>query len=191
MACALTAGRIVPCKDNVGGIKAVYLCDAGDFDETDCTIDATEEISAIAGTFEIYKYELVRNNSFDEPVTGSRDNGTAFWTPTLTLNMGKMSPESHVEFKKLIFGRVKAFVVDNNNNVFVAGLEKGLDVSSGSFVRGLAMGDMAGYQLTLEGMEKNPAHFVAPDAGGDPEAAILALSSGGTITVSATNVDDI
>jgi len=49
---------------------------------------------------------------------------------------------------------------------------------------------MAGYQLTLDGMEKNPAHFVVADADG-PEASILALSSGGTITVSATNVDDI
>lgn len=188
MACNLTAGRLEACKDNVGGIKAVYLCDGADFDQTDCTFDTNDVLTAVSATVEVYKYELIRNNTFDEPVTGSKDNGTAFWTPTLTLNLGKMSPESHVQFKKIVFGRVKGFIVDNNNNVFVIGLEKGLEVSSGSFVRGNAMGDMAGYQLTLEGMEPNPAHFVEPATDGNPETAITDL---GSVTISTTNITDI
>lgn len=188
MACNLAAGRAAACKDNVGGIKAAYLCDATDFDETDCTFDADGKITGIAGTFDVYKYDLVRNNTFDEPITASRDNGTSFFNQTLTLNLGKMSPKSHKEFKALIHGRVKAFVVDNNNNVFVAGLEKGLDVTSGSFIRGNAMGDMAGYQLTLEGQEKNPADFVEEASDSNPETAITDL---GTITISTTNIDDI
>ena len=47
---------------------------------------------------------------------------------------------------------------------FAAGLEHGMDVSGGTIVTGGAMGDLSGYTLTLTGMERIPANFIASNA---------------------------
>jgi hypothetical protein len=47
MACDLTKGRAVPCKDVVGGIYAVYFVDFGDLGTVTLTND---EITNISGT---------------------------------------------------------------------------------------------------------------------------------------------
>ena len=51
-------------------------------------------------------------------------------------------------------------VEDNNGNVFLAGLEYGMDVTGGSIVTGSGMGEYNGYTLTFTGMEKVPANFL-------------------------------
>ena len=38
-----------------------------------------------------------------------------------------------------------------------------MDVNGGTIVTGAAMGDMSGYTLTLQGMEKKPANFLSQD----------------------------
>ena len=48
MACDLTKGRAVPCKDVVGGIYAVYFVDFGDLGTVTLTND---EVTDISGTF--------------------------------------------------------------------------------------------------------------------------------------------
>ena len=40
---------------------------------------------------------------------------------------------------------------------------KGSTTSNGTIVTGAAMGDLSGYTLTLQGMEKKPANFLASD----------------------------
>ena len=49
MACDLTKGRKEPCKDVVGGIKAVYFADFGDitiaYDSTDT--DVVEDLGTV------------------------------------------------------------------------------------------------------------------------------------------------
>ena len=43
---------------------------------------------------------------------------------------------------------------------FLVGLENGAEVNGGTVVSGAAMGDMSGFTLTMEGMEKYPPYFV-------------------------------
>ena len=52
MACDLTRGRKEPCKDVVGGLKAVYFTDFGDLGTVTQTAD---EITDMTGTFTAYK----------------------------------------------------------------------------------------------------------------------------------------
>ena len=58
------------------------------------------------------------------------------------------------------YGHPQILIEDNNGNVFVAGLEYGLDVTGGTIATGAAMGDASGYTLTFTGMEKIPANFI-------------------------------
>jgi len=165
MACDLTKGRKEPCKDVVGGLRAVYFTDFGDFGTVTQTDD---EITDMDGTFTAYKYELKGNSSFEQAVTSSRENGTTFFDQTLNLTLKKLSKEDNKELKLLAFGRPHVAVEDYNGNVFVMGLEHGAEVTGGSIATGAAMGDLSGYTITLNAQELKPANFVASPTAADP-----------------------
>jgi hypothetical protein len=152
MACDLTKGRKEPCKDVVGGLKAVYFTDFGDYGTVTQTDD---EITDMTGTFTAFKYELKGNSSFEQAITSSRENGTTFFDQTLTLTLKKLSKEDNKELKLLAYGRPHVAVEDYNGNVFVMGLEHGAEVTGGTVSTGAAMADLSGYTLTLNAQELN------------------------------------
>ena len=176
MACDLSLGRKEPCKDVVGGIKAVYFTDFGDLGTVTQTDD---EITDLSGTFTAYKYEVKGNSSFEQNITSSRENGTTFFEQTLNLTLHKLSKEDNKELKLLAYGRPHVAVEDYNGNVFLMGLEHGADVSGGTIVTGAAMGDLSGYTLTLSAMEVKPANFVSSPTSADPYAGM----TNATVTV--------
>tara|TARA_R100001463_G_scaffold70596_1_gene124235 strand:- start:52 stop:600 length:549 start_codon:yes stop_codon:yes gene_type:complete len=178
MACDLTKGRKEPCKDVVGGIRAVYFTDFGELGTVTQTDD---EITDLSGTFTAFKYEVKGNSSFEQNITSSRENGTTFFEQTLNLTLHKLSKEDNKELKLIAYGRPHVAVEDYNGNVFVMGLEHGADVSGGTIVTGAAMGDLSGYTLTLSAMEIKPANFVASPTSADPYAGMT--NANVTITV--------
>jgi len=176
MACDLTKGRKEPCKDVVGGLRAVYFTDFGDFGTVTETADA---ITNMTGSFTAFKYDVKGNSSFEQTITSSRENGTTFFEQTLNLTLHKLSKEDNAEIKLLAFGRPHVAVEDYNGNVMVMGLQHGADVSGGTIVTGAAMGDLSGYTLTLTGQELKPANFVNAPTAADPYAGM----AGATVTV--------
>jgi hypothetical protein len=119
MACDLTLGRKEPCKDSVGGLRAVYFTDFGDLGTVTKTDD---EITDLSGTFTAFKYELKGNSSFEQAITANRENGTTFFEQTLNLTFKKLTKEDNKELKLLAFGRPHVAVEDYNGNVFLMGL---------------------------------------------------------------------
>ena len=73
MACDLTRGRKVPCKDVIGGLVRAWFVDFGDLGTVTETAD---EITDLSGTFTAYQYDLHGANSFEQTITSSRENGT-------------------------------------------------------------------------------------------------------------------
>lgn len=163
MACEISLGRIEQCKDSNGGLKAVYFVNWGDMTGVTYDLTNTDAISAVAGTPSAYKYELKGNSSFEQSITSSRENGTTFFEQTLNLTLKKLSIADNKQLKLLSYGRPQVIVEDNNGNLFLAGLEHGMDVSGGTIVTGAAMGDLSGYTLTLSGQEPVPANFLTTD----------------------------
>ena len=163
MACDITLGRLEPCKNNVGGLTAVYFINYGDL--VGVTYDATntDAIEAVTGSPTAYKYDLKGTNSFDQTITSSRENGTTFFDQSLKLQLKDLTPAMHKQVKLLSYGRPLVIVEDNNTNFFLAGLEHGMEVTGGTIVTGTAMGDLSGYTLELKGMEKLPANFIVDD----------------------------
>lgn len=159
MACALSLGRIEPCKDVVGGIQAVYFLNYQDLTVT-YDVTNTDAIDTLGSGLTAYKYELKGTSSFEQAITSSRDNGTTFFDQTLNLTLHKLSKQSHKEIKLMAYGRPIVIVEDRNSNFFVAGLEHGCEVTGGTIVTGAAMGDMSGYTLVLNGQEQVPANFL-------------------------------
>lgn len=176
MACDLTLGRKEPCKDVVGGLRAVYFTDFGDYGTVTQTDD---EITDMTGTFTAFKYELKGNSSFEQAITSSRENGTTFFEQTLNLTLKKLSKEDNKELKLLAFGRPHVAVEDYNGNVFVMGLEHGAEVTGGSISTGASMSELSGYSITLSASELKPANFVDSPTTADPFDAM----SSATVTV--------
>lgn len=171
MACLISHGRTEQCKDSISGIQAIYFINFGDFNPDpvagggDVTYDATvgyeDQITAIGGSIaSIYKFELKGQNGFDTTVNTSRDNGTTFFTQTLTVQLKRQDPVFHKQFKILAYGRPHIVVRTNGNQFFLAGLYRGCDATAGSVNSGVAYGDFNGYQLTFEAMEEKPANFL-------------------------------
>jgi hypothetical protein len=172
MACDITAGRLEPCKDSVGGLKAVYFVNYSAAIASGATITAGE-ITEFDPLISLYKFDLKgTNNSFDETNENSRDNGTSFWTQTGTLVLKKQDLTTQTQLKALAYGRplvvVEYYAKDaNDKNIFrMAGFENGCEVTVNT-ASGAAMGDLNGYNITFTGTEVEPAHFIDPDIIGD------------------------
>ena len=160
MACDLTTGRSVPCKDVVGGIKAVYFINYGDLGAITYDVTNTDAIDSFGGTPDAYEYDVKGNSSFEQTVTSSRENGTTFFEQTLNLTFTKLDKATHKELKLMAYGRPHVIVEDYNGNLFTMGLLHGAEVTGGTIVTGAAMGDLSGYTLTLSAQEQVPANFI-------------------------------
>jgi len=162
MPCDISLGRAVQCKDSLGGLKAVYFINWGD--ATDVTYSATagqeDVITAMAGAAIGYKYELKGTSTFEQTLTSSRDNGTTFVDQKLSLDIKKLTIADHKQLKLLSYGRPMIIIQDNNDNYFMAGLTKGMDLVTATISTGAAMGDSSSYKMEFQGMEKLPANFV-------------------------------
>tara|TARA_Y100001937_G_scaffold81371_1_gene110051 strand:+ start:662 stop:1228 length:567 start_codon:yes stop_codon:yes gene_type:complete len=188
MSCDIIGGRTEQCKDAVSGLHAIYLINYGDIafeDSSNITYgtgENTDEITAITGgTNNIYKFELKGNNSFEQTINSSRENGTTFFEQTLTVQLKRQDVKSTKNVKLIAYGRPRIIVHARGDQFFLMGLDQGCDVSAGTISSGSALGDFNGYSLTFTAMEELPANFINCSS----ESALTTLM-GGNITVVTT-----
>ena len=167
MACNITAGRALDCKDAVGGIKNIYVSTGGQID-TDNYTEASDLITQVMLTttgaaWQVFKFELPKGvSSFTETLTSSPENGTVFFAQSLAITLHKLEKTTAKQLKTLATDRPQVIVEDNNGNLLLLGKIGGCDVATGTTVTGAAFGDMNGYTLEITGMEKDPAVFCTP-----------------------------
>ena len=157
MSCNLTSGRIVPCKNKSGSIKTVFFADYGTLG------DITESaglISAFSGTPVFYKFDVRGTTNLDTVVTSSRENGTTFYTQSLTLQLQYYDRATSEQIKLLAVGRPHIVVVDADDNYLLVGRVNGGELTTGNFTVGANMGDFNGFNLTFEAQETAPPDFV-------------------------------
>jgi hypothetical protein len=161
MACDLTKGRGIPCRNLIGGVKYIYFAQ---FDEiTSITTVASEITDVDMGANSIYRYSIRRGNaSVTETITGSTENGTVVYAPSLNVKLTGLSKEDQNELKLLAQNRLVCFVqlnqtLTNDHNVILClGAANGLDLNAGSNASGGAFADLNGYDWTFDGQESAP-----------------------------------
>jgi len=174
MACtALTKGRGLDCNRISGGVKNIYF---GVYDQftapltTVGIVQATGEISDIemgVGTG-LYRYTTPLGvASVSETITGSNENGTIFYTPTVNVILNKLTKEDQNQIKLLgqsklvIFAELNQQLSNGHNVIIGLGVTNGMTLNAGSMDTGAAWGDRNGYTLTFDGMEPIPFPMVA------------------------------
>jgi len=156
MPCTLTTGRILQCKDKIGGIKTVFLGLHSDF-TTGITTNAGEEIDVLPGVT-IYRYELSQAvGDFIETITSSVENGTVFWNQVVNISLMQLTAADREELLNVAQSRLCVFVLDNNDNIWLIGQYDSAELTAGTAATGKAKGDANGYTLTFSANEKLPA----------------------------------
>ncbi|MHA1483516.1 MAG: hypothetical protein ACTSQA_08815, partial [Candidatus Heimdallarchaeaceae archaeon] len=97
MACALTQGRAIDCRNSTGGIEEVLIANFGDI-----TIDtvAAGVITAMtqAGVTSFYRYSLEKENgSLVETQTGSLEGGGNFYDSVLDFTTKNLTASENQE----------------------------------------------------------------------------------------------
>tara|TARA_R110002167_G_scaffold1338_2_gene5953 strand:+ start:1256 stop:1807 length:552 start_codon:yes stop_codon:yes gene_type:complete len=163
MACELTKGRGLDCRNVMGGIKAVYFTQ-----HEDATVAETAgAVSDLDLTTNLFKYTLPRGTgSFTETIQPSSENGTVFYEPSVSIRLHKLTVLDRNELKLLAQNRLLVFVQTNVKDdngkdiIWCLGRTNGLELSAGTSASGAAFGDMNGYELTFSGAEEEPALYV-------------------------------
>lgn len=157
MPCIIATGRALPCKEVVGGITKVFFSNQGAVGKA--TITAGKISAFTPSTFDLYQFDVKSASGLEQTITTSTDNGTTFFTQTLTLVLTKLDPLTNELLDKLIKTRPTAFILDNNGNYLTIGLTRGCEVN-GTISTGVALGDMNGYSLTITAEEPMMSQFV-------------------------------
>lgn len=165
MACtALTRGRGLDCNRISGGVKKIFFS-VYDSDVS-YTYDATHPLEIDAIDWDgstIYEYVTPLGvASVTDTITGSTENGTIFYTPSVNVILNRLTKEDQNEIKLLAKSKVRIFAqlnqqLANGHDVFIAlGMSNGLELNTGTMDSGAAFGDRNGYTLTFSGLEPLP-----------------------------------
>ena len=160
MACALTQGYTLDCKDSLGGITEVYFMSAQDVASYTVSGGVMTALTKDSGK-RFYKYELVKATSgVVENINASVENGTIFYQQELTIVLNKLQANTRNEILLLAKNLLVAVAKDNNGKYWLMGYSRGAVVSAGTSVTGTAVGDLNGYTLTLTAQEPAMAYEV-------------------------------
>jgi len=174
MACtAITKGRGLDCNRISGGIKFVYF---GVYDQFTAPIETTglpvtagEVTDLEMGANDLYRYTMPLGvASLTDTIVGSRENGTIYYTPTLSVILNRLTKEDQNQIKLLgatkvvVFAQLNQQILATGTDVIVClGRVNGMELNAGTMDSGAAWGDKNGYTLTFDGIEADPFPMVA------------------------------
>lgn len=169
MACSLTQGYALDCKDSTGGITEVYFIEKANVITLSTSSGVVTGITKASGGKRGYRYELPKETgSFTHNPQISQENGTLFFEQNLTIVINKLSTPVNTEIKLLAQNVLIAIVKDNNNKYWMLGKDRGIDMTASTGGSGTAFGDRSGYSLVFMGKEPDYLYEVT-------EAATLSL----------------
>ncbi len=169
MACDITSGFTLGCRDNTGGVRNIYILSGSVTSVTDASEGL---ISDISGSGIFYKFELFRQTSdFTETITATPENGTIVYDQSLNAVFFKLQSSTRNQVKVLAQNPDIKVVVETNNGsddgvgkFFYLGQENGVQLLSGTGATGTAFSDRNGYTLTFSGQEPFPASEISGSA---------------------------
>ena len=160
MSCLINEALALDCLDSLGGVKVAYIL-AGEI--TALSENVGGEVTEIDGTGTFYEFQLAKDTAFyNETINVSNTTGTVFYGGEITLVLQKMDANKRNQILLLAQNRdLRIAFVDSNNVTYIAGLERGCVMSSGTASTGTAVSDLNGYTLTFQSQEPKSAVILA------------------------------
>tara|TARA_R110000744_G_scaffold86348_1_gene168738 strand:- start:21519 stop:22109 length:591 start_codon:yes stop_codon:yes gene_type:complete len=168
--CDLTKGRgLGGCLTTTGGVKYVYFCayEPAVLNDAQGGAFPNSLIDTIDGITTLFRYSMKRGaGGLTEAVAASAENGTVFYTPTVTVKLHKLTKEDQNELKLIAQNTLICFVELNEVNaagknvIIGVGTDAGCTISGGTNSAGMALGDFNGYEWTFEANQSYPMCMV-------------------------------
>lgn len=186
MACSVTAARGLNCRDQVGGIKAIYLQDFDPAFYDGLTITAsTNTVTAISAAQSVYRYDVRPQTSSFTVTMNAADAGSAAYDIAVEVTLHSMTTEDNAELANVVGSLMTVYVLDANDNLWALGPQNGVQVTAGTATTGTARADLNGYTLTISGSEATLPLLITPSA--DAGAANWPFDSITTTVYTVTN----
>lgn len=153
MACKSFAlsGIALPCKDNMGGIKEVYITKSSDISGIELNTEKSQ-VSTITmaegAKFKTYKF---RKGTANMTSTAASDEaiGNFSVTTELALQFSKMETSKRLEIMALCLEDVVAVALDFNGKYWLMGYDFPVSATAATAQTGTATTDLNGYNITL------------------------------------------
>ena len=168
MACDITSGFQLGCRDNTGGLKSIYILSGSITNVT----GSQGLITGITGSGVFYEFQLFRQTSnYTEELVATPENGTIVYNQTATCVFFKMQTATRNQVRVLAQNPNLAIIIETQNGSetgaarwFLMGQINGSQLLSGTAQTGTAFSDLNGYNLVFSGNEPNPASEVSGSA---------------------------
>lgn len=145
------SGIALPCKDNMGGIKEVYIAKAADVTERTLNADNSQiETLVLADSAKLKTYKF-RKGTANMTSTAASDEaiGNFSVTTELALQFSKMETSKRLEIMALCLEDVVVVVLDFNGKYWYLGYDFPVSATSATAQTGTAATDLNGYNITL------------------------------------------
>lgn len=160
MACTITSGYSLGCRDSIGGIQRVYI---GEYNDGLTYAYGTDNIiGTFSGTTSSF-YEFEQENetaNFTQAGQFSNTNGTSFYDQTVEITLQKMDAALRSKILLLGQGKWRIIVLDQRGNYWLIGKQNPVRVTASAPGVGKAYGDLNGSVITFMGKEPELAHQV-------------------------------
>lgn len=171
MACAITSGYSIDCRENIGGVSAVYIAEFGNITSYAEVSGLVTGITKAAGK-RFYKFEVPRATAnTSSNATASEENGSVFYTHQVVLPLNKRDSTTANVVRTLAKNKLMVVTLDMDGNYRMYGGDHGLYLASTESGSGTAAGDRNGYNITLTGVEPDDFLQVSASVGQALETA--------------------
>ncbi len=141
MACALTQGYVLDCRDNAGGAKELKIIELESVDDITVTAGVVTAITN-ATAKRWWSYKPARDTvSGKATPTVNVQNGTVFYAQEVSMALNKMQTNLQLEIQKIFQNIVLVGLTDANGIHWLYGYENGMDASGGEIGTGTTVAD--------------------------------------------------
>lgn len=158
MACAITSGYAIGCRDSIGGASAYWIMEQSNLSSVAEASGVVTGLTKATGK-RYWKFNIPRaTGSSTDTGTGSVENGSLFFTHEVKFPLNRR--DADVRNTLIVLAKNNGLSIvekDANGSYWLYGRENGLDLLASVGGSGTAPGDRNGWDLTFTGTEKEPA----------------------------------
>lgn len=165
MACALSAGYSIDCRDGIGGIDAVYFGEFANMTLTDASGTITAITKATGKRFWKFDIPTKSTATASSNPTPSTENGTLFFEQSVDMPVNKRDATTRNIITTLAKNKLIVVTKDKDGVYRMYGKAYGLFMDASTGMTGAAAGDANGYVLKFTGSETEDFFVVASAVG--------------------------
>lgn len=177
MPCAITSGYTIDCRESVGGIQAIWLISNANLYDASGNSRVTESSGTVTAMTKatgtrFYKFEVPRGTAVASTnMTGSQENGTVFYTHSLTFPINSRTATVRNIITTLAKNRLTFVTLEMDGVYRMYGKGYGLMMDSTTNSSGTAPGDRNGAELVFSSMEIDDFLVVSSSVAANLEVA--------------------